>query len=89
MEKEKVGPRIAFAPDGKVLFFDENGKPIRPNVMSREDFMATVNQKKLQHYETISLFFVQGSECKIIVYYDNVRYCFKVDCITGKFLGLC
>ena len=44
MEKEKVGPRIAFAPDGKVLFFDENGKPIRPNVMSREDFMATVNQ---------------------------------------------
>ena len=89
MEKTQVAPRIALAPDGEVRFFDEKGERITPKEISREELIATLNEKKLQHYQTISLFSMKGSDCKVIIDLGYVVYCFIVDCITGEFRGLC
>jgi len=84
-------PRIALAPDGKVRFFDQDGEQIelKDKEIPREQLIAMVNEKKLLHYQPISLFSMQGSECRVIVDLGFAVFCFKFDCTTGQYLGRC
>jgi len=86
-----LAPRIALASDGEVLCFDQDGKQIEleGKEIPREQLIAMVNEKKLLHYQPISLFSMQGSECRIVIDLGFAVYCFKYDCITGQYLGRC
>jgi hypothetical protein len=94
MDYENAGPRMAFTVDGKVLFFDEKGTQIKDMKKLREDeFIDMFNDPKhtLQHAENISVFSfkVGNPECKIVFWVDGVRYCYWVDCLTGKYIRPC
>jgi len=90
MEKtKKVGPRVAFTPDGKILFFDHNGIELDPKRIPPKQFLATIGEKELQAYESISFFSLKGSECKIVIVYDKVQICYIVDCESGQIIGQC
>lgn len=94
MKYENVGPRMAFTLDGKVLFFDEKGVLIKDMIkLSQEQFIKIFNDPThtLLAAENISVFSfkVGNPECKIVIEFDNVRYCYWVDCFTGAYIRPC
>ena len=92
MKYENASPKVAFTPDGEVLFFNAENVLIKDlKKMTEGQFREFLNNNEIKHVGTFSVFsFGPSSPCKLIWRLpDGTPICFWADCETYQYLGQC
>jgi hypothetical protein len=91
MKYENAGPRMAVTPDGKILFFDEEGTIIdKPKQMKEKEFTNLIENNEPRSKQKMTIYtFGPSSDCRIVYETKYGTFCFWVVCETGQFLRLC
>jgi hypothetical protein len=83
-KSKNLAPRIAFSPDSKHFFFDAEGDVLKPKGVKEISPEGDLIWEK-----NITVRFYKKNPCQIWFHIDNQWYCFRLDCQTGAFLGMC
>jgi hypothetical protein len=88
----KAAPRIALSPDGKdLIIYDQNGNILeKQKGITQEEYIEAVKGKEFLGKKTVTLEARMGNPvCQIWVLIGSRWYCYKVDCATGAYKGMC
>ena len=91
-KKMVAAPRCGLNPDGEFKVYDEKGEEISlpKHQISKEKFEQILEGKTQTGHVIVEMRSGKSNPvCYVTWVIDHKPYCFKIDCLTGAYLGMC